>query len=182
MHYSHSVKDRHMASIPDEAVEAAAKALWDVDRDPGTREYEDCRDGSKRHLRREARAVLEAAVPHMLAEVQASAIENAANNCGDERTGAWLRFHAAGIRKGRLSPPVKDRRMTAIPDEALEVAYAEADTIPQSIIRRAVEAAAPHLLAEAYDRGFTARSCEGIRQREDPSHPITRTNPYRPTA
>ena len=70
--------------IPDEAVEAA----WDA--------FSMGRDGM--------RAALKAAVPHMLAEVQASAIENAANNCGDERTGAWLRFHAAGIRQGRLAP------------------------------------------------------------------------------
>jgi len=34
-----------------------------------------------------------------------------------------------------------------IPEEALEVAYAEASAIPQSVIRRVLEAAAPHLAA-----------------------------------
>lgn len=52
-------------SITDEAIEAGAKAIWDVDRDRNDREYEDCRDGTKRHLRREARAVLEAAEPYL---------------------------------------------------------------------------------------------------------------------
>jgi len=31
---------------------------------------------------------------------------------------------------------------------------------------------------EAWDEGFTACAGEHMRQREDPSHPITRTNPY----
>lgn len=56
--------------ISDEAVEAAAKALWDVDRTTSDREYEDCRDGTKRHLRREVRAVIEAAAPYMLEAVE----------------------------------------------------------------------------------------------------------------
>ena len=48
--------------------------------------------------------------------------------------------------------------------------------------RVALEAAAPTLLATAYDRGFTECTREFVTQREDPSHPITRTNPYRLTA
>jgi hypothetical protein len=58
--------------ISDEAVEAAAKALWELDNDsshPAYRAYEDCREGAKRHLRREARAVLRAAEPYLLAPV-----------------------------------------------------------------------------------------------------------------
>jgi hypothetical protein len=52
-------------TITDEAVEAGARALWDMDRESWQREYDDCRPGTKRHLQREARAVLEAAAPHM---------------------------------------------------------------------------------------------------------------------
>ena len=54
--------------IPDGAVEAAAKALWELDIEPGQKQYEDCREGTKRNLRREATAMLEAAAPYMLAE------------------------------------------------------------------------------------------------------------------
>jgi len=56
--------------IPDEAVEAAARALWDVDRQQTDKPYEDCRDATKRHLRREVRAVLEAAAPHLTRAAQ----------------------------------------------------------------------------------------------------------------
>ena len=33
--------------------------------------------------------------------------------------------------------------------------------------------------AAAYDEGFTACAGEHTKQREDPSHPITRVNPYK---
>jgi hypothetical protein len=65
-------------NISDEALESGAKAIWDIDRERSDREYEDCRDGTKRHLRREARAVLEAAAPHMWTEAKAAALEEAA--------------------------------------------------------------------------------------------------------
>ena len=58
--------------ITDEAVETGAKALWDVDRESGQREYDDCLPGTKRHLRREARAVLEAATPILMAQAWAA--------------------------------------------------------------------------------------------------------------
>lgn len=51
--------------IPDVAVEAAAKALWELV--GWKRSYEEASEGTRRRLRREARGVLEAAVPHLMA-------------------------------------------------------------------------------------------------------------------
>ena len=36
------------------------------------------------------------------------------------------------------------------------------------------------LLAEAWDRGFSTCAGEFKKQREDPTYPITRVNPYKP--
>jgi len=48
-----------------------------------------------------------------------------------------------------------------------------------TLARYVLEAAAPHMLAEVFDAGFTTCSNEHTKQRNDPSHPITRLNPYR---
>jgi len=47
-----------------------------------------------------------------------------------------------------------------------------------SIARKALGAAVPAIAAQAWDAGFTAACAQHGLQRSDPSHPITRTNPY----
>ena len=56
--------------IPDEAVEAAARASWELDHDGIAPRYDECSEGTKRQLHREARVVLEAAAPHLMAAAQ----------------------------------------------------------------------------------------------------------------
>lgn len=47
--------------IPVEAVDAMARTIWDLDRGPTSKSYDECREGTKRHLRREALALMEGA-------------------------------------------------------------------------------------------------------------------------
>lgn len=77
--------------IPAAAVELAAEAMWDIDRELHAREYQDCRDGTKRHLRREAIAALEAAMSYMLTHANHHDVEKLAT--------AWDAGHAAGMRR-----------------------------------------------------------------------------------
>lgn len=75
--------------IPEAAVEAVAKALWDMDRTSADREYEGCRDGAKRHLRREASA--------MIAALSAAGFGDKAQAWKDGREpGFWNGREAAG--------------------------------------------------------------------------------------
>jgi hypothetical protein len=45
--------------------------------------------------------------------------------------------------------------------------------------RIALEAAAPMLVTDARDAGFTACAHQFVKQSQEPAHPITRTNPHR---
>lgn len=61
-------------------LEAAAKAIWDIDRPETCKIYEECREGTKRALRREATAALSAADAVMFSD---AAIERAARAVHD---------------------------------------------------------------------------------------------------
>lgn len=88
-------------NISNEAVEAAARALWDLDRDSTASAYEDCRDGAKRALRREVSAILEAAAPYLLQSAKAEAWDEG----GDAR---MEREHAYGREeKAKFSNPYR---------------------------------------------------------------------------
>ena len=71
----------HVQVIPEAAVEAAAKVLWDKEL---MAPWSSVPDGFKAPFRRDARAALEAAAPHMLA-------------------GAWDVAYAQGIEDERMS-------------------------------------------------------------------------------
>lgn len=71
---------------------------------------------------------------------------------------------------------------------AAAVAMAQVETGPDGVTepneidfllaRIALEAAAPHLVAPAWDAGFTECARQFKKQRDDPSHPITLANPW----
>jgi hypothetical protein len=66
-----------MSEPTPEAIEAAAKAIWDTDRLIGDRKYEDVTESTKEQLRDEARAALSAAAPYLIREAQAQALTEA---------------------------------------------------------------------------------------------------------
>lgn len=80
-----------------DAIEAAAKALWDVDRTRSDREYEECREGTKRHLRREVGAVIAALSAAGFGPVQAAraeALREAADDCDQTSSNIINNNHA----------------------------------------------------------------------------------------